>query len=329
MSRDVFLSYAREDTSKARELVSVLEDEGLSVWWDKEIYPGRDFELEIDQELANAKVVVVLWSSFSILSNWVRHEAKEAKDSNKLIPILLDDSRIPLSFRALNTIALIDWPDKQSLVELASFKSAVRKFLDEKPRFQQLEPKKTDEMTLSVRVASRVAEFVNEKNSSAHDVDMLRQELDIVRCISDISIAIATSSMEDRHYDIKEGIVKLGESLRATTITVSNIDFSNFSVKEMRIIKNHSETDNIENSLFAIVNEYCSQDCNTEFNLDYKSSSWPFKSLLCLPLAPAASCQEYVWYQSIPESKVWTEELQESLLKVAKILFLKGRRTPE
>ena len=46
MSTDIFLSYAREDASKAMELARILEKDGWSVWWDKEISPGQDFEIE-------------------------------------------------------------------------------------------------------------------------------------------------------------------------------------------------------------------------------------------------------------------------------------------
>ena len=88
------------------ELARVLESDGWSVWWDRDISPGQDFEIEIDMALSKARAVVVLWSVFSVSSNWVRNEAREAKEANKLIPVMLDDARIPLSYRSLNTIDL-------------------------------------------------------------------------------------------------------------------------------------------------------------------------------------------------------------------------------
>ena len=89
MITDIFLSYAREDASKAIELVRILEKDGWSVWWDHDVTAGQDFELEIDMALAEARVVVVLWSAFSVTSNWVRNEAREAKELNKLIGLCL------------------------------------------------------------------------------------------------------------------------------------------------------------------------------------------------------------------------------------------------
>ena len=60
---DVFISYAREDRPAAQLLARALEAGGRSVWWDREILPGKDFAELIGAELARAKAVVVIWSS--------------------------------------------------------------------------------------------------------------------------------------------------------------------------------------------------------------------------------------------------------------------------
>ena len=65
---DVFISYAREDRPAAQLLARALEAGGRSVWWDREILPGKDFAELIGAELARAKAVVVIWSVASTKS---------------------------------------------------------------------------------------------------------------------------------------------------------------------------------------------------------------------------------------------------------------------
>jgi len=76
----VFLSYAREDRAKAQELVSALDAQKLTVWWDGLVEGGHEFADKIEQALSSADVVVVLWSPASIHSHWVRDEAASLRD---------------------------------------------------------------------------------------------------------------------------------------------------------------------------------------------------------------------------------------------------------
>ncbi len=72
---DIFVSYAREDRSKASSFVALLEAQGWTVWWDREINPGLSFTKVIERGISSAKCVIVLWSSKSISSTWVHAEA--------------------------------------------------------------------------------------------------------------------------------------------------------------------------------------------------------------------------------------------------------------
>src|SRR6188508_2064980 len=73
----VFVSYTHEDRAKAKVLADGLSARGWSVWWDRTIPPGRTFDEVIEEALDDAQCVVVLWSTTSIASNWVRAEAAE------------------------------------------------------------------------------------------------------------------------------------------------------------------------------------------------------------------------------------------------------------
>ena len=80
---DVFISYAREDRPFAARLAHALEAGGRTVWWDREILPGKDFAELIAAELAQAKAVVVIWSPASGKSGWVRDEAHEGAGARR------------------------------------------------------------------------------------------------------------------------------------------------------------------------------------------------------------------------------------------------------
>ena len=106
---DIFISYAREDHEAAERLAGLLTAEGWSVWWDPAILPGRAFVEVIDEELAAAKCVIVLWSKDSVGSRWVRAEALEGVDRDILVPIFIENVRPPAVFRQFQAASLIDW----------------------------------------------------------------------------------------------------------------------------------------------------------------------------------------------------------------------------
>lgn len=107
--RDIFISYAREDKARAAALAKALEKNGWSVWWDRNIPPGKTFSRVIEAEIEAAKCVVVLWSEDSIESDWVQNEASEGARKRILVPALIDDVKIPFEFRRIQAADLTDW----------------------------------------------------------------------------------------------------------------------------------------------------------------------------------------------------------------------------
>lgn len=111
---DVFLSYAREDRDRAKALTGALEAAGLSVWWDRDLVPGPSYDDAIERELNGASCVLVLWSSRSIRSDWVKDEAEAGKARGVLINVLLDDVQPPLGFRRHEAANLAGWDGQAS-----------------------------------------------------------------------------------------------------------------------------------------------------------------------------------------------------------------------
>lgn len=106
---DVFISYKSERRAGAEHLAEILADYGYSVWWDYGLISGRDFGAQIEKELRDAKVVVVLWCSLAVGSEWVREEAALAKRLDKIVPTLIEPVELPLGFSLSQTLDLSDW----------------------------------------------------------------------------------------------------------------------------------------------------------------------------------------------------------------------------
>jgi len=110
---DLFISYASEDRARIAALVSALEEEGWSVWWDRELIGGPEFARLIQAALDKASCILVAWSHHSVESGWVRDEAQEGQERRCIVPCCIDEVRPPLGFRSLQTVSLVGWPDER------------------------------------------------------------------------------------------------------------------------------------------------------------------------------------------------------------------------
>jgi len=118
---DIFLSYSRHDRPQAEMMASALADRGWSVWWDWKIPAGKAFRSFIDEHLQKARLVIVLWSTTSVTSEWVIEEATEGKVRGILVPTLIEEVQPPLGFRSLQTTDLTAWTgetDARAFVKL-------------------------------------------------------------------------------------------------------------------------------------------------------------------------------------------------------------------
>jgi hypothetical protein len=122
---DIFLSYASEDRERARLVAQLLEGQSLTVWWDRKIPAGVAYDEVIEREIGAAKYVVVLWSIRSIKSEWVKNEAASAVEQEKLIPVQIDDIKLPLEFRRRQTLNLSGWSGDASDTRLESLFEAL------------------------------------------------------------------------------------------------------------------------------------------------------------------------------------------------------------
>lgn len=109
---DAFISYSRKDAGRISPLVHALQANGHHIWWDRDIRPGSNFEREIEKALAAASCILVMLTRNSAESDWVQGESSFGQEHKKLIPVLLDDVRVPVPLRSLQLADLRGWPDR-------------------------------------------------------------------------------------------------------------------------------------------------------------------------------------------------------------------------
>jgi serine/threonine-protein kinase len=125
---EVFLSYRAEDRARIRPLVSALEVEGFSVWWDAQIEGGTAWRHTIQRELEGAGVVIVAWSENSVgpEGRFVQDEASLAQSRGTYLPILIDRVRPPLGFGETQSLRLIGWEGDAADPRFQALAAAVR-----------------------------------------------------------------------------------------------------------------------------------------------------------------------------------------------------------
>ncbi len=124
---DVFISYSRKDRTKVTSLVERLKKTHVDVCWHAHLTLGDEWDDEVEDALANADIVVVVWSESSIRSRQVKDEAFLARDLDKIIvPVIIEAVSPPYRYRRTQRFDLLrnpieDDPQLESLVEAIRF----------------------------------------------------------------------------------------------------------------------------------------------------------------------------------------------------------------
>ena len=110
---DVFLSYASEDTAWCENLAERLRNEGVRVWFGEwELKPGDHLLARLNEGLRQSWKMVAVWSVnyFRDDKFWTLAEAFSQQHSDMLanerplIPVLIEDCKIPPTFRNILSI---------------------------------------------------------------------------------------------------------------------------------------------------------------------------------------------------------------------------------
>ena len=107
-----------------------LREEGFSVWWDAALHSGETFDEVIERNLRDARAVVVLWSTASVASRWVRAEATQADRRNKLAPAIIEPCDRPIIFELTHAAELCDWTGELTDIRWRTFVEDLRRLVD-------------------------------------------------------------------------------------------------------------------------------------------------------------------------------------------------------
>ena len=105
--------------------------------------PGGSFYNAVDDALAESRCVVVLWSSSSVRSDWVRSEAERGMKRGVLVPVLIEDIQPPLPFTSIECAELAEWRGNTSNTEFRNLVLALSEVLGPPP----CEPEPYDELS--------------------------------------------------------------------------------------------------------------------------------------------------------------------------------------
>jgi hypothetical protein len=120
----VFLSHAKEDVKAVSELSEKLLQDGVITWFDeKDLLPGDDWKLEIENGIDRSDYILVFLSSSSVnKEGYFQKELKIVLERRELkpegaryiIPILIDDCEPPKAFKDIHWLKMKSegWYDK-------------------------------------------------------------------------------------------------------------------------------------------------------------------------------------------------------------------------
>jgi adenylate cyclase len=106
---EIFISYARPNEPEAIMVDAALRALGYQVWRDEDLPAHRPYAEVIQERLASAGAVIVLWSEEAGKSQWVRAEADAARNAGTLVQVSLDGSMPPLPFNQIQCAELSSW----------------------------------------------------------------------------------------------------------------------------------------------------------------------------------------------------------------------------
>lgn len=123
----MFISYSRADLEVAKALELSLTSSGLMVFIDQMMKPGEIWDNLIEDALKWSEAVIVLWSSASAQSSFVRNEARWALKNSRILPILIGDCDIPIEFLHVNYFDLRSRLQTQEKLDFAVFSDFIEK----------------------------------------------------------------------------------------------------------------------------------------------------------------------------------------------------------
>ena len=225
--KDVFISYAREDRPVAQRLAAALEQSGLSVWWDRQIQVGSEWDKTIEDALAAAKCVVVLWTGHAKNSRWVRAEAREALKEEKVVPVMLEANAIPLAFTGIQALCFLGWNGSSGSKEFEILLGVIQAKLEGKS------VELPEASSTKASVVGKLVALLGIKAMVGGGLALLLIGSSFVRVAPVISVQVETARIE---FSVAPGLddTRLTDAITFDSLTVENV--GKFSVSPDRLL---------------------------------------------------------------------------------------------
>lgn len=105
---DVFIEYVSADRDRVDAIVRALKSSGIAAEWQEAFRFSLPRD-EREQARAACKIVLIIWSQTSTASRFFQKEMEGVVERHISVPILVDDSRVPLWLREQNAFDLGQW----------------------------------------------------------------------------------------------------------------------------------------------------------------------------------------------------------------------------
>lgn len=118
-SKKIFISYSRANLGYVTQLVKVLRNKGIEVWFDQHIEGGDVWDNELEHQLKNADVIIWVLSKASVASENVANEISYAESLNKkVIPIKIENCDMRMRWARKQYINFIGSHSEEGLKQL-------------------------------------------------------------------------------------------------------------------------------------------------------------------------------------------------------------------
>jgi TolB-like protein/class 3 adenylate cyclase/Tfp pilus assembly protein PilF len=237
-TKDVFISYAREDQAVARKFTEALEREGLPVWWDVALRSGEAYDEAMEAALKSAKAVIVLWSKRSVESRWVRAEATHADRNKTLVPAMIEPCERPIMFELTQTAELSHWDGTPGDRVWQAFLADVRRLVGRHRTLEQssalqvqtvvsptaVPTASTNKGEKGVRPALAVLPFTNRSGLKEDDIFAIGMVEDIVAALSlSRTIRVLASGSTAAFRNNASDVAQIGRQLGVRYLMEGNV----------------------------------------------------------------------------------------------------------
>lgn len=167
----VFVSYCRKDAERVYPLISLMEENGYRVWYDRGIDPGTEWPEVIANHLDQCHVFVAFISQAALESHNCRKEFNFAVQENKAsVCVLLENVALtPVMKMQMASIQAISYENCASKWE----------FLDKLMKIPELKPCQEDEAT--VLIPKVIREYYLKRKLTGEKVAIKHSEFKVGR----------------------------------------------------------------------------------------------------------------------------------------------------